>query len=552
MKKLARDHPELAKKKKRDPGVPAAWPFKEQVLAEVEEHRAKEAELKQQQKDRRKAALEKKRKQNAKEVQEVSEEYKPKLSALGARRLLLNDIMDTLQTADVIVEVLDARDPLGTRCEDLSRLAQEMEKKQPSLCGRQCVLVLNKIDLVPAVHLSGWLSYLRASTRLPVFLFKSSLTPIDAKGLNVAVVDDSVPEAARPNHIVGASALISYLKSFTTKFEDARRVLNVAVVGCPNTGKSSVVNALAHQQACEVTSAPRCTAAAQQVKVYHNMRVIDTPAVEFASGYEQDDLVLRNFWNLERLQNSVAIAEHIYKMCNKEALMEVYRIAAFDSFDEFVSLVSAKKGKFGKGGQSKPLQTARAILKDWVTGFIPHSAAAPKAVSKAKPAPYSSDAELNTTIEQSNQHALSVLPKRPASAFAVVPSREPLKMDDGQRREEEEQKSAMDEDDEDDEEEDSEDDEEEEEKVETKQPIQADSDDDEEDDDEEEQEESEEESEEEVVPQKKARAPAKKSAPKQAAKATASKTAASKPKAKAKSAASPKRNTRSNSKLNSA
>merc|ERR1719239_1255818 len=67
--------------------------------------------------------------------------------------------------SDVILQVLDARDPEGTRCSELEAMVRSE--------GRRLVLVLNKADLVPRSNLQRWLNHLRKS--LPTVAFKAAV-----------------------------------------------------------------------------------------------------------------------------------------------------------------------------------------------------------------------------------------------------------------------------------------------------------------------------------------------------------------------------------------
>ena len=56
----------------------------------------------------------------------------------------MKELNEVLENADIILEVLDARDPMGGRCRDLEGTIQGMEEGSKKL-----IFVLNKIDLVP-------------------------------------------------------------------------------------------------------------------------------------------------------------------------------------------------------------------------------------------------------------------------------------------------------------------------------------------------------------------------------------------------------------------
>lgn len=60
-----------------------------------------------------------------------------------SKKQYMKELRNVIDTADIILEVLDARDPLGCRCKEL-----EAEVLGTGL-GKKIILVLNKIDLVP-------------------------------------------------------------------------------------------------------------------------------------------------------------------------------------------------------------------------------------------------------------------------------------------------------------------------------------------------------------------------------------------------------------------
>ena len=65
------------------------------------------------------------------------------------------EMKKVLEASDIIIEVLDARDPLSCRC-------RSIEAKVLGMQGdKKIILVLNKIDLVPSGNTEAWLKYLR-------------------------------------------------------------------------------------------------------------------------------------------------------------------------------------------------------------------------------------------------------------------------------------------------------------------------------------------------------------------------------------------------------
>lgn len=65
-----------------------------------------------------------------------------------SRRAFYKELKKVTELSDVILQVLDARDPEGCRNLDLE---QELAK-----AGKKIIQVLNKIDLVPSGNVKAW------------------------------------------------------------------------------------------------------------------------------------------------------------------------------------------------------------------------------------------------------------------------------------------------------------------------------------------------------------------------------------------------------------
>lgn len=56
----------------------------------------------------------------------------------------MKELREVVENSDIIIEVLDARDPMGCRCKEIEAEALGMANG-----SKKIILVLNKIDMVP-------------------------------------------------------------------------------------------------------------------------------------------------------------------------------------------------------------------------------------------------------------------------------------------------------------------------------------------------------------------------------------------------------------------
>ncbi|XP_037680647.1 guanine nucleotide-binding protein-like 3-like protein isoform X1 [Choloepus didactylus] len=133
---------------------------KQQTAREQERHRRRTIECYCQDVLRRQKEFE--------EKEEVLQELNmfPQLDDEATRKAYYKEFRKVVEYSDVILEVLDARDPLGCRCFQMEEAVLRAEG------SKKLVLVLNKIDLVPKDIVEKWLDYLR--NELPTVAFKAS------------------------------------------------------------------------------------------------------------------------------------------------------------------------------------------------------------------------------------------------------------------------------------------------------------------------------------------------------------------------------------------
>ncbi|XP_029463556.1 guanine nucleotide-binding protein-like 3-like protein isoform X2 [Rhinatrema bivittatum] len=328
----------------------------------------------------------------------------------SSRKAYYREFKKVVELADVILEVLDARDPLGCRCPQVEQAVVQagMNKK--------LVLVLNKIDLVSKEIVEKWLRYLR--NEFPTVAFKAS-TQQQIRNLQQSRVPISYASAEllSSSTCLGADCLMKLLGNYC-RSQDIKTAITVGVVGFPNVGKSSLINSLKRARACNVGATPGVTKCLQEIHLDKHIKLLDCPGIVMATAASETAIILRNCMKIEQLEDPVGPVEAILKRCNKQQILDYYSIPDFRNTMEFLALLSKRQGKLRKGGVPDHEKAAKAVLTDWTSGRISYFTHPPETHTL----PTHISAEIVTEmgkafdfeeLERGNQTALAQMPSGP-------------------------------------------------------------------------------------------------------------------------------------------
>uniref|UniRef100_A0A8C2Z484 Nucleolar GTP-binding protein 2 n=1 Tax=Cyclopterus lumpus TaxID=8103 RepID=A0A8C2Z484_CYCLU len=249
----------------------------------------------------------------------VRAEVREEIFKKGQSKRIWGELYKVIDSSDVIIQVLDARDPIGTR----SKSIEAYMKKEKS--WKHLIFVLNKCDLIPAWVTKRWVAIL--SQEHPTLAFHASLTNSFGKG-----------------------SLIQLLRQFGKLHTDKKQI-SVGFIGYPNVGKSSVINTLRSKKVCNVAPLAGETKVWQYITLMRRIFLIDCPGVVYPSDDSESDIVLKGVVQVEKIKNPEEHIGAVLERAKPEYIQKTYRIPSWTSPEDFLEKMAFRTGKLMKGGE---------------------------------------------------------------------------------------------------------------------------------------------------------------------------------------------------------
>ena len=250
---------------------------------------------------------------------------------------------ETMERIDVVIEVVDARVPEAGSNPMIRELREYRQ--------RPCLKILNKADLADPAATQSWLNFYNAQP-----------------GVKAVALS-----CKKPGDVAKVPGLCLKLAPHRGT---PLKPLRMMIMGIPNVGKSTLMNALLKRRAAAVGDEPAITKSQQVFDLNERMTLIDTPGMMWPKiEYESDGLMLAASHSIGRnalIEEEVAfflaalLLEHYPELLAKRYGLKPAELDA----PGVVEQIAARRGFRLRGGEPDIEKAAIILLTDYRSGVL--------------------------------------------------------------------------------------------------------------------------------------------------------------------------------------
>lgn len=255
-------------------------------------------------------------------------------------------MQENIKLIDLVIELVDARIPLSSRNPDIDELGKNKAR----------LVLLNKSDLAEEKFNDAWAEY-----------FKE-------KGFSVVKVNSK-----KGGGIKSIQGVIQEACKEKIERDRKRGILNrpvrAMVVGIPNVGKSTFINALAGKACAKTGNKPGVTKGKQWIRLNKQVELLDTPGILWPK-FEDQQVGLRLAFIgsiKDEILNTEELAAELIRFLNQNypgVLEEKYQVNETEDDYEMLRNIAESRHCLVKGSELDTEKAAALLLDDFRNGRL--------------------------------------------------------------------------------------------------------------------------------------------------------------------------------------
>ena len=259
-----------------------------------------------------------------------------------AKRMMQEDI----KLIDLVIELVDARIPLGSRNPDIDELGKNKSR----------LILLNKSDLTDARQNKLWLEYFAQRGIRAVEINSKNGTGVKSIQNVVQEVCKDKIERDRRRGIIN-------------------RPVRAMVVGIPNVGKSTFINSFAGKACAKTGNKPGVTKGKQWIRLNKGLELLDTPGILWPK-FEDQQVGMRLAF-IGSMNDEILIPDELacdligaIKELYPKALQERYAADPVGKPIEILEAVAESRKCYSKGEQLDLVKASGLLIDDFRSGKL--------------------------------------------------------------------------------------------------------------------------------------------------------------------------------------
>ena len=261
----------------------------------------------------------------------------------GHMSLARKKAAETMEWVDVVIEVVDARLPEASSNPMIRTLREHRQ--------RPALKLLNKADLADPAATKSWLDFYNQQ-----------------KGVKAVALSCKKP--------ADVARVTGYCQSIAPHRNDNTKPLRMMIMGIPNVGKSTLMNALIKRRVAAVGDEPAVTKAQQSFDLSTGMTITDTPGLLWPKiQYPSDGYMLAASHAIGTnavMEEEIAAFLGDILLARYPQLLTARYGFALDGVDGpgLIEAVAKRRGCLVKGGGLDLEKAALILLDDYRSGTL--------------------------------------------------------------------------------------------------------------------------------------------------------------------------------------